>query len=109
MSDYSQGEEVLSQAMKYLIDIDSGCFERLLMAAKEVFSLKSSDLNEDGVSAFLEIDAMFDKNLIHETQGFCWQNIMEMPDDKKQELAEKIFNLYSIMCKASELQRITIR
>lgn len=108
MPDYIKGVEIMERAMRFLIDMDAGCFERLQMACKEVFSLQSDCLNEDAVNIYLEIDGMFDRSHEHETEGFCWQNLMEMPDDKKQMIAEKIFLLYSILSRAAEQQRISL-
>ena len=108
MPDYEAGLEIMNRAMRYLIDMDSGCFERLLMACREVFSLHSENLNEDAVSIYLEISSMFDKSKVHETEGYCWQNLMEMPDGQKQELAEKMLLLYSAVCRGAEQQRISM-
>lgn len=108
MPDYVKGYEITHQAMLYLIDMDSGSFERLLMACRELFNLHSDNLSEDAVSIYLEIDSMFDKSKTHETEGFCWQNLMEMPEGQKQQLAEKILVLYSLLCRASEVQRISM-
>ena len=63
--------------------------------------------DSEAVNIYLEIDGMFDRTHEHETEGFCWQNLMEMSEDKKQILAEKIFLLYSILCRAAEQQRIS--
>ena len=107
MPDCIKGLEIMERAMRFLIDVDSGVFERLQMSCKEVFTLQSDCLNEDAVNIYLEIDGMFDRTHEHETEGFCWQNLMEMSEDKKQILAEKIFLLYSILCRAAEQQRIS--
>ena len=98
--DYDNGIEILKRAMFYLIDIDSGNFERLLMATNEVFSLERDYLYGDAVKVFFEIDSMFDKNNYDEKQNFCWKNVSSMGDDKKQKLAEAILRLYTEMCQA---------
>jgi len=98
--DYDNGMSILESSMMHLIDFDSGSFERLLSAVKEVLALKREFLHGDAVKLFFEIDGIFDKNNHDEKQDYIWKNISALEDGKKQELAGKIFKLYTALCKA---------
>jgi len=98
--DYDDGMNIIESAMMNLIDVDSGNFERLLTAVKEVLSLKREFLHGDAVKIFFDIDGIFDKNNHDEKQDYVWKNIAAMEDEKKQELAVKIFKLYKALCQA---------
>ena len=101
MPNLAEGEEILSRVVSNLIDLDNGSFERLLMALKEFSTLRFDYLTDEAVSLYLEIDGMFEKSNTHDTEGFLWKNLSEMSEDKKQEIANKLFLLFKIICRSA--------
>lgn len=96
--DLSLGLEILEGAMRFLIDLDSGVFERISMACYEVFKLKHHMLSEEAIHIYFEIDSLFDKSMINDNGDFCNPNLLEMSDEKRQEIAELILRLYFVAC-----------
>lgn len=95
MDETEEGLDIIAKSLVHLQDIDSGYFERFVLALRQLFRLNRDHFcDPESLERFVDITARFDRGLYDEKQDFIFKNISAMEKDTLGVLASDILALY---------------